>query len=136
MNASGLSKLQRKILAAIADVGGCATTQDLLERVYGWEPRLYPGTPRRENGLLPLGLGTSPRFFGFPRAPRVALSRALARLERRRLVSWCDVAWTQKARLGSYVAATGGWVLLASVLTDDTGATLCPMQPLQGEAAE
>jgi hypothetical protein len=78
---SGLSKLQRRILEAIGQLG-VATTADLLERVCGWEPNSHRVTRRPDGGLTYEGS----HFFGYPRSHRVALSRALTRLESRGLV--------------------------------------------------
>jgi hypothetical protein len=87
---SGLSKLQRRILSAIDEIGA-ATSADLLERVCGWRPDLSQGWmrdhkgERRSDGGLYLG---EVYYRGYPRSPRVALSRALQRLVARGLVAY------------------------------------------------
>jgi hypothetical protein len=95
----GPSKLQWRILAAIDSIG-VATSADLLERVCGWKARGQytdaigrPCEPkaderRLDGGLVPghLLAGGHYYFRGYPRAQRVALSRAVRRLEARGLV--------------------------------------------------
>jgi hypothetical protein len=85
---SGLSKLQRRILTVLATFR-VTTTADLLERVYGWTPRADDGfryRRRPDGGLEYGGQWFQAKQLAHEHATRVALSRAIHRLEDRGLV--------------------------------------------------
>jgi hypothetical protein len=152
MSAKGLSKLQRKILEAIAGLADGATNADLLERVCGWKPTEYGRhvgyrwekctivggrwvtDPRRADGGLKYTetcFGLAAFFYGYPRAPRVALSRALRRLTERGLVRRRDGHNLKFAPATCWVT---WWELASKPATVDTRIGGLRSQPLRTAA--